>query len=51
MVGGAIAAPVYWLMIEANHPQLEDGDKKDGDEEVKTIQQQGSHGLIVSELN
>jgi hypothetical protein len=36
MVGGAIAAPVYWLMIEANHPQLVDGDKEDS-----TVQQQG----------
>lgn len=31
MVGGAIAAPVYWFVIEGNHPE-------ETEEEVGTVQ-------------
>ena len=29
MIGGAIAAPVYWLFIEANHPERKTSDGDD----------------------
>ena len=26
MIGAVIAAPLYWFMIEANHPETSEGD-------------------------
>ena len=36
MVGAAIAAPLYWFVIEANHPQQPEKDT----DEVGTVQDQ-----------
>lgn len=36
MVGGAIAAPIYWLFVEANHPPLQD------EEEIGVVQGKAS---------
>ena len=45
MIGGAIAAPVYWLFIEANHP--DHPERRDGDD----VSVQGKRTITPNNLD
>ena len=44
MLGGVIAVPIYWFMIEVNHPPTDEKEEKEEEEERKNEKQE-SHQL------